>query len=371
MRSRVRDGSVPSSRGNLIVSISLSPANGVRLLKGLFPYTMRFPSDDAALSKRPLSPAPRPASWWGNLAMAGLPVLACFLGGATEKWSEGIVIALLGLFLLAAPPRFSLGRWGNGILLALTLCVAVAFLPARWFFEPAWRTALVNDFRIQLPSTLSPQPWLTLGCLISFLAGLSWLYCVTAEDLELRAVRLQLRLFAGGIVFLGVLCLTLYYTKTALPFWHNQRGFGPFPNRNQTGDLLGLTAIIIVACGQDDIRQGKTRWIAWLLGLGVMIAAVIVNFSRAGLAILVVGSGLWIGWYLLRKALGRADRAWCLYFARAVYDSPSLRRANFRTVSSAWRGNERHFERFSLAHFSGGLSADSSISLVRNWARKF
>ena len=133
--------------------------------------------------------------------MAGLPVLACFFGGATEKWSEGIVIALLGLFLLVAPPRFSLGPWANGILLALALCAAVAFLPARWFFEPAWRTALVNDFAVQLPSTLSPQPWLTLGCLISFLAGLSWVYFVTAEDLELRAVRLQLRLFAGGIVF--------------------------------------------------------------------------------------------------------------------------------------------------------------------------
>ena len=233
--------------------------------------------------------------------MAGLPVLACFFGGATEKWSEGIVIALLGLFLLVAPPRFSLGPWANGILLALALCAAVAFLPARWFFEPAWRTALVNDFAVQLPSTLSPQPWLTLDCLISFLAGLSWLYCVTAEDLELRAVRLQLRLFAGAIVFLGVLCLALYYAKTALPFWHNERGFGPFPNRDQTGDLLGLTAIIIIACAQDDIRQGKVRWIAWLLGFGVMIAAVIVNLSCAGLVILVVGSGLWLAWYLLRK----------------------------------------------------------------------
>ncbi len=233
--------------------------------------------------------------------MAGLPVLACFLGGATEKWSAGIVIALFGLFLLVAPPRFSLGAWANGILIALAACGAVAFLPAQWFFQPLWRAALVNDFGIQLPSTLTPQPWITLGCLISFLAGLSWFYYVAAAELELRAVRLQLRLFAGGIVLLGALCLVLSYTKTALPFWHNERGFGPFPNRNQTGDLLGLTAIIIVACGQDDIRQGKLRWIGWLVGLGVMIAAVIANFSRTGFVILVAGSGLWITWYLLRR----------------------------------------------------------------------
>jgi O-antigen ligase len=308
---------------------------------------MRFASDHAARPGNAPSPEPRPVNWWGNFAIAGLPVLACFLGGATEKWGEGIVIALFGLFLLAAPPRFSLGPWANGILLALVLCAMVAFLPARWFFEPTWRTALVNDFAIQLPSTLTPQPWLTLGCLVSFLAGLSWLYCVTAEELELRAVRLQLRLFAGGIVFLGLLCLALYYAKTTLPFWHNQRGFGPFPNRNQTGDLLGLTAIIIVACAQDDIRQGKLRWIAWLLGLGVMIAAVIVNFSRAGLVILVVGSGLWLGWYLLRKgSVARIALGVCillglftilLLFGGQTFERFHLRGAHANGISSDFR----------------------------------
>ncbi len=277
--------------------------------------------------------------------MAGLPVLACFLGGATEKWSEGIVIALLGLFLLIAPPRFSLGGWANGILIALVACAAIAFLPANWFFQPAWRTALVNDFGIQLPPMLSPQPWITLGCLISFLAGLSWFYYVAAAELELRAVRLQLRLFAAGIVLLGALCLVLYYTKTALPFWHNERGFGPFPNRNQTGDLLGLTAIIIVACGQDDIRQGKLRWIGWLLGLGVMIAAVIANFSRAGLVILVAGSGLWIAWYLVRKgSIARIALGVCILLG-------------LLTILLLFGGQT--FERFHLRGAeSGGISSD-------------
>ena len=46
-----------------------------------------------------------PGRWWRNIAIPTLPVLACFLGGATEKWSEGIVLALLGLILLVDPPR--------------------------------------------------------------------------------------------------------------------------------------------------------------------------------------------------------------------------------------------------------------------------
>ena len=48
---------------------------------------------------------PTPEFTWEDLATALLPVLACFLGGATEKWAEGIVIALLGLLLISNPPR--------------------------------------------------------------------------------------------------------------------------------------------------------------------------------------------------------------------------------------------------------------------------
>src|SRR3982750_1711338 len=114
-----------------------------------------------------------PARWWLNVAVPALPVLACFLGGATVKWSEGIVVALLGLILLINPPRVSLGWRINATLVGLLAVAATAFLPANWFLQPAWRAALINDFGIQLPATLSPQPWISLGCFLSFLAGLT------------------------------------------------------------------------------------------------------------------------------------------------------------------------------------------------------
>src|SRR5437588_8361017 len=226
-----------------------------------------------------------PSRWLMNIAIPALPVLACFLGGATQKWSEGIVLALLGLILLANPPRFTLGPALNAILLALVACVATAFLPSRWFLEPAWRLVLVNDFDLTLPATLSPQPWISLGCFISFLAGLSWLYYMSALDLDLREVRSQLRTFTTGIVLLAALCLALYHAHTALPFWHNERGFGPFPNRNQTANLFGLAAVLLLACGQDDIRHGRKRWIVWVLGLAILVASIILDFSRSGVII--------------------------------------------------------------------------------------
>jgi hypothetical protein len=54
--------------------------------------------------------------WIANVTVALLPVLACFLGGSTQKWEEGIVITVLAVCLLVRPPRFSLGALTNLIL---------------------------------------------------------------------------------------------------------------------------------------------------------------------------------------------------------------------------------------------------------------
>jgi O-antigen ligase len=236
-----------------------------------------------------------------NVAFACLPVLACFLGGGTQKWAEGIVVAVLGIYLLVWPPRFSLGLATNLVFLALIALAALSFLPAHYFFPSTWRAAMTDDLGIVVPNTLSAQPYISVGCLLSLIAGISWLYLVSTRELELRAVRFQLRLFATGIVFLAVISLIFYLAHFQPPVWINQRGFGPFPNRNQTGDLFGITAIVILACGQDDLCKGRTRWILWFLALAVIVTAIIVNFSRAGIVLLVVGCALWLGAFALRQ----------------------------------------------------------------------
>src|SRR5205807_4335316 len=70
---------------------------------------------------------------------------------------------------------------------------------------------------------------------------------------------LPICLFTAGIVALAAVCLLFWLAKTAPPFWHNERNFGPFPNRNQTANLFGLAAIMVLACGQDDIRKGRSE----------------------------------------------------------------------------------------------------------------
>ncbi len=299
-------------------------------------------------SSPPLEPnrrKPTPEFTWEDLATASLPVLACFIGGATEKWAEGIIVALLGLLLMVNPPRFSHGPVFHGILLALVAWAAIAFCPAAWFFQPAWRQALVQDFGIAIPATVSPQPWITSGCLLSFLAGLCWLYYVAGGDVEVRAARRQLRIFAIGVIFLAAFSILLYRAHAALPFWHNQRGFGPFPNRNQTATLLGISSVLIVACAHDDIRRGKKRWVFWLAGLAVVIAAIVLNFSRAGIALLVIGSVAWLLVLILRSgsiakiAIGLSTLL-LIVAALLVFGGETFERFHLRGAAGATLGRD-------------------------------
>ena len=290
--------------------------------------------------------------WLNHVFIALLPVLACFLGGATQKWGEGIVFAFLGIYLLVRPPHFSLGLGINFVLLAFLIWSLIGFLPASWFFQPDWRATYLNDFGISLPATLSPQPWITLTCLGSFAAGLSWLYVVCAQQLELREARLQLRLFTAGIVLLAAVCILFWLAKTAPPFWHNERNFGPFPNRNQTGNLFGLSAIMILACGQDDLRKGRKRWILWVVAFALIITAIILNFSRAGIGILVAGSALWLGIFSLRQ---RSPSRIALVFsfllllltALLLFGGQTLERFHLRNLANVGISNDFRWRIFS------------------------
>ncbi len=236
-----------------------------------------------------------------NLFFPLLPLLACFLGGATTKWAEGVVFVVLGFYLLVKPPRLSLGLTTNIVFLFFLALALVAFLPAHWFVWPQWRSAIIDDFNIALPTTVSPQPWITIGAFVSLIGALSWLYLVATHELELRAVRSQLRFFVVGVVVLATMSILLYLGHASFALWTNARGFGPFPNKNQTGDLLGITSIVLLACGQDDIRRGRKRWPVWVIALSILVTAILLNWSRAGVAILVGGSVIWIFAVLVRQ----------------------------------------------------------------------
>src|SRR2546430_7600853 len=80
---------------------------------------------------------PVPAQWARSFFLALLPVLAVFLGGATSKWAEGIIVAFFGGFLVFQPPRRSLGWENYATVLGFGLSATVSIFPPTWFFHPA------------------------------------------------------------------------------------------------------------------------------------------------------------------------------------------------------------------------------------------
>ncbi len=267
-----------------------------------------------------------------------LVVLAVFLGGATQRWSEAVVLGGFAILLLARPPRMSLGPVLNTVALLFLALAATAFLPAHWFTIPAWRVALTKDLGIQLPATVSPQPWMTADSLVLLLAGMAWIYYLTTLDIQLRDIRMSARVFAGGMMALAALSIFLHLRGQALPFWHNARGFGPFPNRNQTGDLFGISTLVLLGCMQDDFRRGHKRWLLWLLGVGLMVAALIYAYSRAGILILVVGCAAWLVRFAFRKWSGAglaiaASLLLVLFAGLLVFGGETIERFHLRLGS--------------------------------------
>jgi O-antigen ligase len=254
------------------------------------------PSTNRRPSQRAGTRAPR----W---SLALLPLLCVGLGGGTERWSQGIILVLLGVLLLVAPPRLSLGWKLNCVLAGLFALALTGFLPARWFGLPAWRTSMVEDFGFVLPATLSPQPWLTAERCVLFLAGICWFYLLATINWTAGERIRAGQLFGAGVVALAAAFLLLLRLGIVVPIWPTERHFGPFPNRNQTADFLAIGALPVLACVQLAWRAGRRgAALGWIVGWLVIALASFTSFSRAGVILLFGGTGCYV--------LVQAWRAW-------------------------------------------------------------
>ena len=251
----------------------------------------------------PPSAARRPG---GRPWLALLPLLCVVLAGGTTRWSQGIVVGLLGLVLLVLPPRASLGRGMHLVLGGLLLLSLMAFVPAGWFATPGWRAALTDDFGTVLPGTLSAQPWLSAERVVLFLAGTSWFYLMATlrwgDGERVRAGRI----FAFGVAALAAVFVTLFKLDIVVPGWVNTRHFGPFPNRNQTADFLALGALAVLASAHASWRAGRRVTAgAWLAAWMVVALAVFNNYSRAGVGLLFAGTAAYVIAETIRSARRR------------------------------------------------------------------
>ena len=231
-------------------------------------------------------------------ALAALALLGPLLGVATQVWAQALLLFGLAALLIIAPPRRSPGIAWCVLFIAIFALGLTAFLPARWFAIPEWRRTLVTDFRLTLPGTLSPQPWVSLHAVCLLFAGLVFALYLTTHVWGQQSRRQAARWYAGGIVLLAVLALASLYSGWRVPFWpkvlNTADGFGIFPNRNQTANVFALAGIMATALAFDAFeRKRKMAWF-WTVSVILLGASTVQAYSRAGILIFFGGIAAWV-----------------------------------------------------------------------------
>ena len=228
--------------------------------------------------------------------IVALPLLSLALGGSTELWEQALITALVGIFILVAPPQQSLG-WVANLLFFLLLALSLtAFLPASWTSFPAWRQHLVEDLHVPLPSTRTPQPWLTLQSCCLLFVGLVWTYYLFSQKWDSTQRMSAIRFLVLGIALLSVVAVTAYAKGFHVPGWNQELNRGWFPNRNQTADVLAVCGILNYALIFDRLRKKNLWGYFWMVTLLPICAALVISYSRAGIILFFIGIGIWHLW---------------------------------------------------------------------------
>ncbi len=247
--------------------------------------------------KRPRRPSPKVKERRLPSGARVALVIYCFLVivgplafGAVDRLTQ---VALLGVFaagLWARPAGMPpLSRWGNRLIIAfLAVLLLKEFAPAGWFGATRWRTLLGDGFNLDFPWTHHPEPARALDGLLALSGAALWFAWVRtlASDRDCRPV-LAWALVASAAVVTAVSFSSRGLDPQAIYGWRftpGWTGFGPFPNRNHTGDLLAMG--FVLACGCAAWETARKHWpgvIAGIVLAGIIFCGLLATQSRGGL----------------------------------------------------------------------------------------
>jgi O-antigen ligase len=240
-------------------------------------------------------------------------VAAAWLAVGSQAWGLTFLLAAVGgLYLVYPPsgvfPKSILALFGLLLLLSLT-----AFLPAS--FGGAALHGMFADHGIVLPSTLSPQPWLSLENLTLLFATLLWAWSCFEFKLSLDQREF---LLTSYLLALGLVAIVTIIPNTPLEAGLPEllRTVGQFANRNQTGDLLVMGGIGSFAWGVYNLSKRNLSGIFWLLLTTIFMTAATRNGSRAAEALF--GAGLFLSFFLLPRIRRRNSLVPVVAFAAII-----------------------------------------------------
>jgi O-antigen ligase len=251
--------------------------------------------------------------YWAPVAIfVLLLVLAPLLFGAVDRIVQVFLLVFLAAGLFLRPPALvPLGRTANVVItLLLAVLLLKEFAPWRWFGETIWRRELAASFNVPLPATHHPEPFRAVDALLAGVVGLLWFQWVRSLASE-RGTRRVMGwvMFAAGLA-VAVVCLAMGRREVSaeggmiygLRFTTSWAGWGPFPNRNHTADLLAMSMLIGAGCiAWAVVKRRKTLVVAGVLAFLVIGAALIASGSRGGILIAFgTGAVVFAGFVLVR-----------------------------------------------------------------------
>jgi len=216
---------------------------------------------------------------------------AAFLGGEASELGEAIPVVGVGLLLLLLPFKALPNRVTLTGLIGLLLCGFFGFLPARWFGEPEWHMAIRHVIP-GLGNTVSLQLFHSLLCVGMMLTAM--LFAVWLVQWKPVDFTNCLQALTGGIALLAAIALAARIWAFSVPGWHPSQGFGPFENRNQTGTLMALGAMLALGLCVEALRRRHAAIMVWFLSFVVCLGALIFSNSRTPFGLLILGSFFWI-----------------------------------------------------------------------------
>jgi hypothetical protein len=131
-----------------------------------------------------------------------------------------------------------------------------------------------------------------------FSLGLAWTYYVFAQRFDLGLRQRLWSAYCIGILILAAVMTVSFALKGQIPFWPKVEQFGFFPNRNQTSNVLAMGGIMIYAIGLRQLQKQRRSWWLWIYSLALIFWALVINYSRSGIALFFGGAIVWHAFWI-------------------------------------------------------------------------
>lgn len=230
------------------------------------------------------------------------PAAAMLLANGNRDAITAIILVAIGLMLILERSMLIARPWIYGVAFALAAWGLTAWLPRFATLQriPWWRDVITDDLGIPLAGTVAPQPWLSFEPVLLLVAGCLFAAHLGSLSFSMGARRKLMGACVVAVCLIALLSIASFFLGFHMPGWHSATGFGPFPNRNQTGNLFAIPIVAAAALGFDSfLLHRKLPGFLWLGAACLLLVAAVLTTSRAALGLAFGCVLLWCAYMVL------------------------------------------------------------------------